>query len=80
MASIEHYEEYRALTEKHGMRYDESSLRFFNIESVERLRELYNADHALNNIPLKLFDNMANSFLTYNRKSGLALFEVVCMD
>ena len=70
---------YEALCQKHGVAWDEDSPRFVN-ETLESITEKYQKDEYLNNVPLRYWDDLAISFLAYNRRSGLSLSQVVCMQ
>ena len=74
--SKEHYNKYEALCNKYGVKWSSPSL----VSSVEELKRLYDEDPWLNNIPLKRWDALANSFLFYNKRTGLSLAEAVCMQ
>jgi hypothetical protein len=75
----EHYDKYQALAQRLGVKFDADTLRFFGVASVEKLRELFQADPLLNNIPLRRFDNWTESFNLYNRGARLTLAEGCCL-
>jgi adenine-specific DNA methylase len=74
--SKEHYDKYEALCNKYGVKWESPSL----VDSVEKLKRLYDEDKWLNNIPLIRWDVLANCFLSYNKRTGLSLAEAVCMQ
>ena len=74
--SKEHYDKYEALCNKYGVVWISPIL----VDSVEELKRKYDEDPWLNNIPLKHWDMMATSFLSYNKRTGLSLTEAVCMQ
>lgn len=76
----EHHDKYETLCKKHGVKWNEDSVRFVGLDDVQQLVEKYIADPYLNNIPLYLWDILAMSFLSYNQNSKLSLSEVVCMQ
>ena len=75
--SKEHYDKYEALCNKYGVKWTSPPPL---VSSVEELKRLYDKDPWLNNIPLRRWDNLANCFLFYNKRTGLSLAEVVCMQ
>lgn len=78
-AKIEHIIKYDRLCHKHGLAWNEKSPRLVN-ESLESLIEKFKEDPHLNNVPLKLWDHLAYSFLCFNQSSSLSLSEAVCMQ
>lgn len=74
--SKEHYNKYEALCNKYGVKWRSPIL----VDSVDELKRLYDEDQHLNNIPLKRWDKLANCFLLFNKRTGLSLAEVVCMQ
>lgn len=74
--SKEHYNKYEELCNKYGIKWTSPSL----VDSVEDLKQLYDQDPLLNNIPLKRWDMLANCFLLFNKRTRLSLAEAVCMQ
>ena len=74
--SKEHYEKYEALCNKYGVKWTSPVL----VDSVEKLKTLYDEDPWLNNIPLRRWDALAECFLLNNKRTGLSLAEAVCMQ
>lgn len=75
----EHYNKYEQLRKELHVRFDENSLRFFNVENVDILRQHYNNDRALNTIPLRYFDAYAAIFIVRTTKRTVYTHELVCM-
>lgn len=78
--SKEHYDKYEALCNKYGVKWKEESPSLVLVSSVEKLKQLYDEDPWLNNIPLRRWDMLALAFLSYNKRTGLSLAEAVCMQ
>lgn len=74
--SKEHYDKYEALCNKYGVKWTSPLL----VSSVDVLKRLYDEDPHLNNIPLRLWDFLANCFLSHNKRAKLSLAEAVCMQ
>ena len=74
--SKEHYDKYESLCKKYGVKWTSPIF----VDSVAELKRLYDEDPWLNNIPLRRWDALANSFLFYNKRTGLSLAEAVCMQ
>ena len=75
----EHNKKYAALAKEFHVKWGVKSPKLVN-ETLKSLREKYEADLNLNNVRLRLWDNIAYSFLTHNRNSHLSLSEVVCLQ
>lgn len=73
----EHFEKYAALAKKFHVSL--KSCKMVLDHTPEEMRYAVQADEHLNNIRLRLWDGMANSFLFMHRNSGLSLAEAVCM-
>lgn len=74
--SKEHYNKYEELCNKYGVKWTSPHL----VDSVAELKRRYDEDPWLNNIPLRRWDMLANSFLHHNKRTGLSLAEAVCMQ
>ena len=74
--SKEHYNKYETLCNKYGVKWTSPLL----VDSVDELKRKYDEDPWLNNISLRRWDNLANCFLCYNKRTGLSLAEAVCMQ
>lgn len=73
-----HYDKYRDLAQRLGIKFNAESPRIFGV-SIEKLRELFEADPLLNNIPLRRFDNWTETVKFYNRNARLSLAEGCCL-
>lgn len=76
----EHEDKYERLAVETGVKLTRGSLQFFDIDSIEQLRDKVSKDKALNNISLHYFDNMfigARSHCPGLKKLSLA--EGVCL-
>ena len=72
----DHEQKYHDMCRKHGVDWNDNSPRHVN-ETKESLAQKYKEDKHLNNIPLKLWDNLAMSLYV---RGGLTLCECVCME
>jgi hypothetical protein len=70
---VTHDEYYRQFAKEHHIAI--TGITLFGVRDMEHLRQLIKADPNLNNIPLKYFDSMTNSYNMYNPHDRMTLAE-----
>lgn len=73
----DHEKKYRELAEKYHITI--TNLNLFDVEHLAELKGLLRKDEHLNNIPIRIFDNLSRSFLMRHRGSGFSLSMGVCL-
>lgn len=74
-----HEEKFRGLNEQFGMVWTEETPKLVGVTLAELTEKLKEDEH-LNNIPLGLWDRMAEHFMAVNPGHGLSLADAVCMQ
>jgi hypothetical protein len=81
VVSQEHNDKYDAMAKKHGVTVSERHLDLFGVKSLDHLRELYEEDEHLNNIPLRVFDSLWTSLVVCQKpgRASISAAESCCM-